>query len=178
MRFLTGLVLAAFGSMALAADAKYALNGENTKVEFTGTKKDGKHTGGFKTLSGNVSVPGGDVTKAAIEVTIETASIYSDNPGLTAHLKNKDFFDVETNKTSTFKSTKVEKDGDGYKVTGDLTLNGKTKSISFPARVSEAGGSFTLTSEFKIDRTDFGMSYGAGKVDNEVALKVDVKAKQ
>jgi polyisoprenoid-binding protein YceI len=181
MRFLTGLVLAAVGVMgngALAADAKYTLSGENTKVEFTGTKKDGKHTGGFKTLAGSVTVPGGDVTKAAIEVTIETASIYSDNAGLTGHLKNKDFFDVETNKTSTFKSTKLEKDGAGYKVTGDLTLNGKTKSISFPAKVSESGGSFTLTSEFKIDRTEFGMTYGAGKVDNDVALKIEVKAKK
>jgi polyisoprenoid-binding protein YceI len=178
MRFLIGLAVAAIGTMAMAADAKYPLNGENTKVEFTGTKKDGKHTGGFKSLSGSVTVPGGDLTKAAIDVTIETASIYSDNDMLTNHLKNKDFFDVATNKTSTFKSTKVEKDGGGYKVTGDLTLNGKTKSVSFPAKLTETDGAFSLSSEFKIDRTDFGMTYGAGKVDNDVALKVNVTAKK
>lgn len=178
MRFQIGLVLAAaVGVAAPAADAKYALTGENTKVEFTGTKKDGKHDGGFKTLTGSITVPGDDPTKAAIEVTIETDSLYSDNDGLTAHLKNKDFFDVKTNKTSTFKSTKIEAGKDGHTVTGDLTLNGKTKSITFPAKI-EAKDGLTLTAAFKIDRTEFGMSYGAGKVDNDVALRVSVKAKK
>jgi polyisoprenoid-binding protein YceI len=176
MRFLSVLVLAAAGSAAFAADAKYLLSGENTKVEFTGTKADGKHDGGFKTLTGAVTVPGDDLTKANIDVTIDTESLYSDNPGLTGHLKNKDFFDVKTNKTSTFKSTKIEKGKDGYTVTGDMTLNGKTKSISFPAKIDTKSG-LTLTAAFKIDRTDFGMTYGAGKVDNAVALRVDVKAK-
>ena len=179
MRFLIGLVLtAAVGLTAPAADTKYALTGENTKVEFTGTKKDGKHDGGFKTLTGSVTVPGDDLTKAAIEVTIETDSLYSDNDMLTGHLKNKDFFDVKTNKTSTFKSTKIEAGKDGHTVTGDLTLNGKTKSISFPAKLAAKDGTLTLTSSFKIDRTDFGMTYGAGKVDNDVALRVSVKAKK
>ena len=112
-----------------------------------------------------------------IDVTIDTDSLYSDNPGLTAHLKNKDFFDVKTNKTATFKSTKIEKGKDGYQVTGDLTLNGKTKSITFPAKI-EAKDGLTLTAKFNIDRTDFGMTYGAGKIDNAVALRVDVKAKK
>lgn len=179
MRFLIGLVavgLAAGG--ATAADAKYPLSGENTKVEFTGTKKDGKHDGGFKKLSGSITVPGDDLTKAAIDVTIETDSLYSDNDMLTGHLKNKDFFDVKTNKTSTFKSTKVAKGKDGYDVTGDLTLNGKTKSVTFPAKIAAADGTLTLTSAFKIDRTQFGMTYGEGKVDNDVAIRLDVKAKK
>jgi polyisoprenoid-binding protein YceI len=178
MRFLIGLAAVAVGVSAFAADAKYALTGENTKVEFTGTKKDGKHDGGFKSLSGSITVPGDDVTKAVIDVTIDTDSLYSDNPGLTGHLKNKDFFDVKTNKTSTFKSTKIETGKDGHTVTGDLTLNGKTKSISFPAKIAATGGTLTLTSSFKIDRTQFGMTYGEGKVDNDVAIRLDVKAKK
>lgn len=180
MRFLIGLAAAVglSAGVAVAADAKYTLSGENTKVEFTGTKKDGKHDGGFKALSGSVTVPGDDLTKAAIEVTIDTDSLYSDNPGLTKHLKDKDFFDVKTNKTSVFKSTKIETGKDGYQITGDLTLNGKTKSVSFPAKMAAKGGTLTLISAFTIDRTEFGMTYGAGKVDNEVALRVDVKAKK
>ena len=177
MRFLIGLAVAAVGVSAFAADAKYALTGENTKVEFTGTKKDGKHDGGFKKLAGTVTVPGDDLTKAAIDVTIECESLYSDNDGLTKHLKDKDFFDVKTNKTSTFKSTKIAKGKDGYDVTGDLTLNGKTNSITFPAKIEVKDG-LTLTSAFKIDRSQFGMTYGAGKVDNDVAIRLDVKAKK
>lgn len=163
---------------ANAADGTLNLTGENTKIEFTGSKKDGKHTGGFKKLSGSVTVPGGKITDAKIEVTIETDSLYSDNAGLTAHLKNADFFDVKTNPTSKFVTTAIAADKDGYKVTGDLTLNGKTKSISFPAKITAAAGTFTLAAEFKIDRTEFGMTYGKGKVDDEVALKVNVDAKK
>jgi polyisoprenoid-binding protein YceI len=109
-------------------------------------------------------------------VTIDTDSLWSDNDGLTKHLKNADFFDVKTNPTSKFVSTAIAADGNAYKVTGDLTLNGKTKSITFPAKISTTG-SFSLSADFKIDRTDFGMNYGQGKVDNTVALRIEVTAK-
>ena len=169
-RVLTGLLLAGLCGTA-AADV--TLTGENTKVEFTGKKPDGKHDGGFKKLSGTWTAPGGDPTKGKIEVSFETASLYSDNPALTMHLKNQDFFDVKTHKTATFKSTKIEKAGDKYTVTGDLTLLGKTKSISFPAEIKGT----SLKSEFTIDRTEFGMTYGKGKVDDKVELRVKVDGK-
>lgn len=175
MRFLIGLAAVSMATAAFAAE--YKLTGENTKIEWTGTKKDGKHSGGFKKVSGTVTCDG-DPTKAKIDVSIETDSIHSDADGLTTHLKGKDFFDVKTNPTSTFKATKIEKDGDKFKVTGDFTLCGKTKSITFPATITEKDGAVTLAAEFKIKRSDYGMTFGADKIDDEVALKVDVKAKK
>jgi polyisoprenoid-binding protein YceI len=178
MRFLIGLAAVALGAGAFASE--YKLTGDNTKVEWTGTKKGGKHDGGFKKLSGTCTCDG-DFTKAKLDVSIDTDSLYSDDEKLTGHLKGKDFFDVKTNPTATFKATKIEKDGkdDGkYKVTGDLTLNGKTKSISFPATVTERDGEFALSADFKINRTDYGMSYGAGMINDDVALRVSVKAKK
>ena len=57
MRFLTGLAaIALIGLVALAADTKFPLTGGDTTVEFTGTKKDGKHDGGFKKLAGTATV--------------------------------------------------------------------------------------------------------------------------
>lgn len=176
MRFLFSLAaVAAFGMAAFAAD--YKLTGENTKIEWTGTKKAGKHVGGFKKVSGTCTCDG-DPTKAKLEVSIDTDSIYSDDEKLTGHLKGKDFFDVKANPTSTFKATKMEKDGEKVKIIGDLTLNGKTKSITFPATVTDKDGTLSLTADFKINRTDFGMSYGAGMIDDDVALKVSVTAKK
>lgn len=175
MRFLFSLAAMAFGMAAFAAE--YKLTGDNTKIEWTGTKKAGKHVGGFKKLSGTCTCDG-DPTKAKLEVTIETDSIHSDDEKLTGHLKNKDFFDVSTNPTSTFKATKIEKDGEKVKITGDFTLCGKTKSITFPATVTEKDGTLNLTAEFKINRTEYGMKYGAGMIDDDVALKVSVTAKK
>jgi polyisoprenoid-binding protein YceI len=156
----------------------FPLTGDNTKIEFTGKKADGKHDGGFKKLTGTATVPEGKIENAKIEVTIETDSIWSDNPGLTTHLKNADFFDVKTNPTAKFVTTKIAAEGDKYNVTGDLTLNGKTKSITFPAKITATGGAFNLNAAFKIDRTQFGMAYGKGKIEDEVELKVNVDAKK
>ena len=176
-RFLSAAAMLFLITAGLAA-AEYALTGSNTSVTFIGTKPNGKHDGGFKTLTGTATLPDNDLTKLKIEVEIDTNSLYSDNPKLTNHLKSPDFFGVKTNPTSKFVTTKVEKDGSGYRVTGDLTLLGKTKSITFPAQISIAAGTLNVTSKFTIDRTQWGMTYGQGKVDNDVTLGVKIAAKK
>jgi polyisoprenoid-binding protein YceI len=179
IRTLSAVLLASLIAVpVLAAETKYSLSGDNTKVEFTGTKSNpsGKHDGGFKKLTGTATTDGGTLTK--IEVEIDTDSLYSDNEGLTKHLKNPDFFGVKDNPKASFKTTKIEKNDKGYSITGDLTMLGKTKAVTFPATVTEANGSLTLKSEFKINRTDWGMKYGAGKIDDNVTLKVNVTAKK
>src|SRR5262245_42197309 len=101
-RKLLGVTVAALlAGAAVAADA-FKLTGDNTEIKFTGTKKAGKHDGGFKKLTGTATVEG---DKIAIDVEIETESLYSDNDGLTRHLKSGDFFGVKDNPKSTFKTT-------------------------------------------------------------------------
>ena len=175
-RLLSTAVALLLASPAIAADATFPLDAANTKITWVGSKPDGKHTGGFEKLKGTATV-GDDVTKLKLDVTIATESITSDNEKLTAHLKAPDFFDVKRFPKATFKSTKVEKTAEGYTVTGDLTLLGKTKSVSFPAKVSVSEGALNLDGSFDIDRSAFGMNYGKGKIDDKVALKVAVKAK-
>ena len=173
VRVLFAIAAAVLASASAGAADKYKLDGENTKIEFTGTKKDGKHTGGFKKVTGEVTDDGG----WKIDVTIDTTSLHSDNAMLTNHLKAGDFFGVKDHPTAKFVSTKIEKGDKGHTVTGKFTLLGKEKEISFPAEI-KAGDTFELKAEFKIDRTDYGMTYGEGKVDKEVAIKVEVKAKK
>src|SRR5687768_5616898 len=172
------MLFAAAAAVILAAPAlaeEVKLTGENTKITFVGTKPGGKHEGGFKTLTGSATVSGDTLTR--IEVEIDMDSIYSDDAKLTAHLKSPDFFSVKTNPKAKFVSTKVEKTDSGTTITGDLTLNGKTKSISFPATTSNTGGTLKIDSSFTIDKRDFGMTYGGGKIDDQVAIKVAVAAK-
>jgi polyisoprenoid-binding protein YceI len=178
MRRLIGLIVAAALALpALAADTKYKLNGDNTTIQFVGSKKGGKHDGGFKTLSGTATVSDKDLTTTKIEVEIDMASTWTDTEKLTRHLLSPDFFGVKTNPKSKFVTKKVEKAKDGYTITGDLTLNGKTKSISFPAQIGLKDGVLTLSSDFSINRHDFAVSYGKGMINDNVALKVKVNAK-
>ena len=178
MRHLIGTLVVLALAFPARAETKFALSGENTKIEFTGSKPDGKHEGGFKTLSGAASAAA-EPTGLKFEVEINTESLYTDTDKLTAHLKSPDFFSVKDNPTIKFVSSKVEKtDGGGYAVTGDLTLNGKTKTITFPARIELSADKLALKSEFTINRTDFGMTYGKGKIHDDVKIRVAVDAKK
>jgi polyisoprenoid-binding protein YceI len=158
------------------AGGTFTLDSKNTKIEFIGSKPQGKHEGGFKTVKGTAT--GADATDLKFAVEIDTTSIYTDTPKLTKHLMSADFFEVKTYPTAKFASTKIEKAADGFTVTGDLTLHGKTKSISFPATIKVSADAVSLTSTFKINRQDFGISFGAGKVDDDVTIKVSVNAKK
>ena len=174
-RMLVALLTAALAAATTRADS-YKLDGENTKITFVGSKPDGKHTGGFKKLDGKAEVTDG-VLKG-LEATIECDSLYSDNEKLTGHLKSPDFFNVKEHGQSVVKVTKVEKTDKGYTLSGELTMCGKTGPFEMPATVEVKDGTLTITSDFKLDRTKWGMTYGKGKVNDEVELKVAVTAKK
>ncbi len=169
------------GCMAMIAVSsaqaeKFTLTPKNTKVEFVGTKTNGKHEGGFQKCMGSCTCAANDPTMLQIMVEIDCNSMYTDNRKLTAHLKSPDFFDVRSNPKAKFVTKKVEKTDKGLKIKGELTMCGKTALVEFPAKVSMDGNKMTLTSEFKIDRTKWGMTYGKGMIDDMVTLKISVQA--
>jgi len=178
MRQLFGALLigATLVSGTALAGGNFTLDGKNTKIEFVGTKPGGKHDGGFKTVTGAATAEGNDPTTVKLTLDIDTTSLYTDTPKLTQHLKSPDFFSVKTYPKAKFVSNKVEKSGDGYTVTGELTLLGKTKTVAIPATISVGKSGLAITSQFEINRQDYGMSFGTGKVNDEVKIKVAVKA--
>ena len=171
---LTLALAALLAPVSHAADVK--LTGDNTKIKFVGSKPDGKHEGGFKKLSGEFAADD-DVTRSKLSVTIDVDSLFTDNEKLTGHLKSPDFFDVKRFPTAKFVSTGIKSDKDGYVVTGDLTLHGKTKSLSFPAKISAKGSAVSLSSKFELNRSDWDITYGKGMIDEAVQLTIDVQAK-
>ena len=133
--------------------------------------------GQFSGIDGLLTLDEHNVTQSGVDASIDVSSVATGDLQRDAHLKSADFFDVEKFPQLTFKSTQVS-GGDGeLKVTGDLTMLGKTKSITFPAKLSVGGDGLTVSSKFTIDRTQWGMTYGVGKIDNDVKLTVSVKAK-
>jgi polyisoprenoid-binding protein YceI len=169
--------ISAPASAPAAAVRAYAITSENSKVEFTGSKVTGKHDGGFKQFTGEIHTSGDTVSHA--KVTIDTTSIFSDSNRLTEHLKNPDFFDVAKYPTAVFETTSISGTGPDAKVTGNLTLHGITKQITFPAHIEVKDDSVTVKADFSINRFDFEMKY-AGKADDlireGVVLRLDVKA--
>jgi polyisoprenoid-binding protein YceI len=146
--------------------------------------------GEFDKFSGTITAKGADPTSVEIEATIDASSINTRSDMRDKHLKSPDFLDVAKFPTITFKSTKIEPDGDGkWKVTGDLTLHGVTKpvvlevtgpapEIKDPYGNPRRGASATT----KINRQDFGIKFnkaldsGGLVVGNEIPITVDVEA--
>jgi polyisoprenoid-binding protein YceI len=159
------------------ADASLAINPSNSKVEFVGAKVTASHPGGFTDFMGKIDL-GDPIEKSQIEVTIQTASLYADKEKLTKHLKSPDFFDVGNFPTATFRSTEIKKDADGYAISGDLTLHGVTKRISFPATIKATRSEVNATAEFSINRHDYGISYPGMRDDlirDLVVIKLSLK---
>lgn len=155
----------------------FALTKDNTTIQFVGKhvgEKPDPRTGNFGEFTGNISVVDGLIS--SIQVEIDTASLSTSIDNLTTHLKSPDFFDVRKHPKATFKSTEIQTKEQGQiVVTGELTLLGVAKPVSFPAMAKVNPTGVSLESTFEIDRTEFGMNYGADKVEKLVAMTITVK---
>jgi polyisoprenoid-binding protein YceI len=138
--------------------------------------------GYFRDFTGNVNFDAADITKSSVEFTAKATSIDTGVAARDRHLRTADFFDVEKYPDLTFKSTKVEKKGKNYVLTGDLTMRGVTKSVSFPFQIAgwlppdeRSGGKMGIVAETTLNRRDFGVNYGNTLPNGVAALSDDVK---
>ncbi len=114
----------------------------------------------------------GDLSKSSFKVDIDTTSLWSDNNGLTNHLNNSDFFNVPRYPNITFETTRIElRSANQAVVNGTLTMLDKALEVAIPCSVEVTDGSLQAKCEFKIDRTQWGMTYGKGRVDAEVEIE-------
>jgi len=166
---------------AHAQGQKYLITPQNSKIEFIGSKVTGSHNGSFGDFSGQVDYAGSP-EQSHVNIAIKAESLTTDTPDLTKHLKTADFFDVAKFPEATFVSTSVKPGGEkgaSHTITGNLTLHGVTKAVTFPATISVTPDVATVDSTFSINRKDFGINY-AGQADNlirdDVVLKLTIRA--
>ena len=151
-----------------------AIDPAQSLVNWEGTKAvvETKHVGSLNFTSGEVT--GNAATKKILggKFTIDMASLVNfDQKGdmktmLEDHLKSKDFFEVETYPTSVFEITSAEQlpEEGRFKVSGNLTIKGKTNNIEFLATVRDDGTKYTaITDTITIDRTKWDIIYGSGQ---------------
>jgi polyisoprenoid-binding protein YceI len=145
--------------------------------------------GKFSGLDGVLTLDTADVTRSSLEATIPVATLTTCDDQRDGHLKSADFFDAEKFPVLTFKSTEVRKAaGDDLAVTGDLTLHGVTRSVTFAVEgPSEPGKDpwgnlrIGLSAATKISRKDYGLTWnsaletGGVLVGDDVAISLDVQ---
>ena len=145
--------------------------------------------GSFSGLTGVLTEHQTDSTLSSVEASIDLATVNTGDAQRDGHLKSADFFDIEKYPTMTFKSTQVKRNGEGeYKVTGDLTVHGVTRPVSFAVEGPSAPGKdpwgntrIGLSATTKINRKDFGLAWnsaletGGVLVGEDVAITLDVQ---
>ena len=147
----------------------------NSRISFTGIHvgDDPKpRLGGFSEFQGYVVADPDKNNIQSLVIDINVDSVWTKFILLTSHLKKPDFFDTEKFPTARFVSTEITDAEEGQcTVTGDLTLHGATKSISFPAKYRFENGGLVLAAKFQLDRSQFGMDQMLSGVDKLVEVK-------
>ena len=133
--------------------------------------------GRFNDFSGSFTLDP-DPAKCSFSLTIKAESIDTANPKRDQHLRSPDFFNVKQFPAITFQTTAVKAVTDGYEVTGDLTLHGVTRPITFsllggrkaefPKGVQRTG----FSTELVLKRADFGFDKFAEALGNDVYISI------
>lgn len=167
--------------------ATYEIDTVHSEMSFRIRHLMGRVFGVFNDWEGTVQLNPADLTSAEVDVTVQTASINTFNEQRDNHLRTDDFFDVENYPTMTFKSTKMEADGNNVKLHGDLTIRGVTKPVVLTGEYTGQGPdpwggervAFIATTN--VDRQDFGVSFnqlvdGTGMIGDEVEISIAIEA--
>lgn len=175
------------------ATSTWALDPAHSVVEFSA-----KHMmittvkGRFADVKGTITVDARNPDRSHVEAEINAASIDTRTDQRDQHLRSADFLDVTQFPTITFRSTKVEgayaREGDKFKVFGDLTIRGKSKPVTlectYDGRGKDPWGGerVAFSAETKIDRRDWGLTWnqaleaGGILVSNELRLTIEAQA--
>lgn len=182
---LAGLAAVIAAQPLLAVD--YQVDQAHTNVGFrVAHMVIAKTTGSFNDFDASFHFDPEDMAKFSLMATIQADSIDTANGQRDNHLRSPDFLDVASHPTITFRSTGLSMMGDGYVVTGDLTIRGVTKEIDLPVTITgpvEFRGNMVIgvSGRATINRHDFGVSWsrsldnGGLVVANEVEIEIDAE---
>ena len=179
LTFVTGTILCFGGNPASAAD-EYAYDLVHSSVSFKARHLDISWIHGrFNEVDGKFSLDRENPAKSKFELTIKTDSVDTANKARDEHLRQPDYFDTKQFPTIEFKSTSAKAVAGGYEVTGDFTMHGTTKKITF---VLKGGKELDFkgmkrvgfSTELSLKRSDFGFDKNAiGPIGDEALILID-----
>lgn len=181
----TSAIMAAFAQPAQAAET-FVLDPTHTSILFAVPHLGfSKVYGRFNTMEGTFTLDAEAPEKSSVVVTIDAASLDTNDKERDKHMRGEDFFDVARYPTLSYKSTEVKLEGDkAATVTGDLTMHGVTKPVPLkvtlvgtgPHPMDKAKTIAGFSARGTLKRSDFGMGYGVPVLGDDVELIIEVEA--
>lgn len=161
-----------FVGQPLFAQENFKVDVDNSSLNWKGYKPTGSHTGIITLASGNIVVKNNKLTGGSFVANMSTIKDADGRAKLEGHLKSEDFFEIAVFPTSKFEITGIANKADKIQITGNMTIKGITKQISFPATLSVNKDMVTLVSEtFQINRADFNVKYKSKTFFNDLKDK-------
>jgi polyisoprenoid-binding protein YceI len=176
--------------VAAATGKAMSVDAATSQLIWEGSAVGHGHKGAFPITTGSLNVENGNITGGNFEINVKGIST-SDAKGkdatdLIGHLSSPDFFDAAKFPTAKFAITKVEALKDSVNnatISGNLTLKDSTVNVTFPAKVVATDSNVSANAKFVIDRSKWGMKYGADKslgdkfISPEVGITISLMAK-
>jgi polyisoprenoid-binding protein YceI len=161
------------------AQAQYKPVEQGSSLKFTIKNLGFAVIGSFSGFEGNVNFDPQNLAASAFDITLNAFTVNTDNSLRDNHLKGDSFFDVKNNPRIRMVSTGVTVNKGNYQFTGQLTIKGKSKPISFPftALALPSADGYTFKGSFKMNRKDFGVG-GTSTVSDELEVNVNVIVKK
>ncbi|WP_088006122.1 YceI family protein [Indiicoccus explosivorum] len=148
-----------------------------------------KVRGSFESYEAEVETPEDSLKDGKIDFKIDVASISTGSEDRDNHLRSADFFDAENHPHITFRSTEIrDNGGDEYELTGDLTIKGVTRPVTFKTEYEGKGTNpwgqevVGYSADGKINRKDFGLTWnqpletGGVLVGEDIKISVEIQA--
>jgi polyisoprenoid-binding protein YceI len=167
----------------------YQIDKSHSEATFQVRHLLSKVRGRFSDFAGTIQFDEADLTRSAVEFTVQTSSIDTAEPDRDKHLRSDDFFDVEKFPTLTFMSASVTPHGGGhFDVAGTLTIRGTSRAITIPitylgtARDPWGRERAAFEADVTLNRKDFGLNWNAALetggflVGDEVRVSLSIQA--
>lgn len=167
------ITTSAFIAPVFKADT-YKVDASKSSITWVGKKFTGSHNGTINLQSGSLSFNGKKLTGGNFVMDMNSIKDADNSANLEKHLKSEDFFGTDKFSTSNFVVKQVTGNGAAVTVTGDLTIKGITKPISFPAVLTwNADGSVTATADkIIVDRTKYDIKFKSKTIFPEIGNKM------
>ena len=187
-RFVLGAVaavLAVAAAPALHAADQFKVDPVHSSISFQIEHAGISYVHGrFNNVSGEFTIDKADPSKSSCSLTIKAESVDTNQKGRDQHLRGADFFNAKQFPTISFKSTSFKAVKDGFEVTGEMTMHGETKPVTFilkggketefPPKTKRTG----YFADFNIKRSDFGMNKMLEAIGDTVYVSVGIEGTQ
>lgn len=162
----------AIGFTTFAAPKNAAVSTSKSSIVWLAKKVTGEHTGNVALSKGTLVVDGNKLVGGNFQIDLKkiVCTDITDpeyNKKFIGHITSGDFFEIEKFPVANFVITKVA----GNQISGNITIKGITKAISFPAEITVKNGKVTAKANITIDRTDFGIKYNSKKFFDAIGDK-------